>query len=69
MNILHHHEQILNFAVKAGELMLKSGAETYRVEDTITRILQANPYEHIDTFVIPTGIIVTVQDDNLSLYT
>lgn len=65
----YSHEQILNFAVKAGELMLKSGAETYRVEDTITRILKTHGYRFVDTFVIPTGIIVTIDDPEFSIYT
>ncbi len=69
MNASYFHEQILTFAVKAGELMLKSGAETYRVEDTITRILQAHHYRDVDTFVIPTGIIVTIDDPHFSMCT
>ncbi|WP_070000837.1 threonine/serine ThrE exporter family protein [Cellulosilyticum sp. I15G10I2] len=69
MNTTYSHEYLLNFAVKAGELMLKSGAETYRVEDTITRILQAHHYRFVDTFVIPTGIIVTIDDPDFSICT
>ena len=34
-------KRILILAVRAGELMMKSGAEIYRVEDTITRICKA----------------------------
>lgn len=60
MKSLHEHERILDFAVQIGELMLKSGAETYRVEDTITRILGAHHFRTVDTFVIPTGIMVTI---------
>lgn len=63
------HEQILNFAVHIGELMLKSGAETYRVEDTITRILRVHSFHAVETFVIPTGIMVTIEGDTFSLST
>lgn len=63
------HEQILNFAVHTGELMLKSGAETYRVEDTITRILEKHHFYSVDTFVIPTGIMVTIECEGFSLCT
>lgn len=59
----HRHEHLLNFAVHVGELMLKNGAETYRVEDTMTRILQVNHFKTIEPFVTPTGIIVTINDD------
>lgn len=65
----HLHERILNFAVSTGEFMLKSGAETYRVEDTITRILEVHKFKTIDTFVIPTGIMVTINDDSFSMVT
>ena len=64
-----NYEKILNFAVHTGELMLKSGAETYRVEDTITRILKSHHFHSVDTFVIPTGIMVTIERENLSLST
>lgn len=60
MNCSHSHERILNFAVTTGELMMKSGAETYRVEDTISRILMKHNFESVDTFVVPTGIMVTI---------
>lgn len=63
------HERILNFAVSTGEFMLKSGAETYRVEDTITRILEVHKYRTIDTFVVPTGIMVTINDDSFAMIT
>lgn len=69
MHSLEQHKRILNFAVHTGELMLKSGAETYRVEDTITRILSASQFKTIDTFVIPTGIMVTVNDDSFCMAT
>lgn len=50
-------DQTLNIALKIGKILLKSGAETYRVEDTITRCCLANGYV-VDTFVTPTVIIV-----------
>lgn len=64
-----YYEKILNFAVHTGELMLKCGAETYRVEDTITRILESHHFKSVDTFAIPTGIMVTVETDSSSLST
>lgn len=48
--------QLLNLALTAGEIMLASGAETYRVEDTMKRILQASGCENADAFVTATGI-------------
>jgi uncharacterized membrane protein YjjP (DUF1212 family) len=41
--------------------MMKSGAETYRVEDTMTRIASAYGITEAHSFVTPTGIIVSLQ--------
>lgn len=50
-------DETLKVALMVGKILLKSGAETYRVEDTINRFCIANGYE-IDTFVTPTVIIL-----------
>lgn len=62
-------KQILHFAVRAGEIMLQSGAETYRVEDTIGRILKSREFETVETFVIPTCIIATIDSPDIELIT
>lgn len=41
----------------AGKIMLQSGAETYRVEDTMTRMADALGLHGADSFVTPTGIL------------
>lgn len=69
MTATDSYEKVLNFAVSIGELMLKSGAETYRVEDTITRILKKHDLHTVDTFAIPTGIMVTIEGKTFSLST
>ena len=53
-------KKILKLALRAGELMMRSGAEMYRVEDTIRRICLACGIHRVDTFAIPTGIIVSI---------
>lgn len=40
----------------AGKIMLKCGAETYRVEDTMNRIASAYGLRNAQSFVTPTGI-------------
>ncbi|MEO3945956.1 threonine/serine exporter family protein [Gorillibacterium sp. CAU 1737] len=40
----------------AGKLMLQNGAETYRVEDTMTRMAAAFGAENAQSYVTPTGI-------------
>lgn len=41
----------------AGKIMLQSGAETYRVEDTMTRMAVAMGLESSHSYVTPTGIM------------
>lgn len=53
-------KEILNIALYAGKIMLESGAETYRVEDTIKRICQSKNIIDTEVFVIPTGIFLSV---------
>ncbi len=57
--------RLMNVAVTAGEIMLASGAETYRVEDTINRILKLSGYEDVSSFVMSTGITATLIPDHL----
>lgn len=46
-------------ALEAGEILLRNGAEIYRVEESITKICNGFGY-CCDTFVLPTGIFLTV---------
>ncbi len=53
-----------------GVLMISSGAETHRVEDTVHRILSTTGFEHAEAMVFPTGLVVTLSDpsgENLSI--
>jgi uncharacterized membrane protein YjjP (DUF1212 family) len=52
--------KLLKVSTLAGKIMLECGAETYRVEETISRICIAFGADTADSFVIPTGIIVTI---------
>ena len=53
---------LMKTAALAGELMLCSGAETYRVEDTMHHILKtADNLEMAEVLVIMTGITATIK--------
>lgn len=56
-------KQVLDIAVRIGALMLKSGAEIYRVEQTIYYICKAYNMEKIDVYAIPSSIIATVENN------
>lgn len=53
-------KKILLLAVRAGEMLMKHGAETYRVEDTIERICKACNVPYVEVFATQTGIFVTI---------
>ncbi len=59
----------LSISAKTSEILLQNGAETYRVEDTIKRMLSICDFEDIQCFVIPTGIFISVEtkDDTFSI--
>lgn len=52
-------DKILTLATETGKSLLESGAETYRVEDTICRILKTMHMEEAESICLPTGIFVT----------
>lgn len=62
-------ERIVNAAALAGKIILESGGETYRVEDTINRILKAYGVDNAESFVLPTGIIVSGQMESRRIST
>lgn len=55
-------QQIVDLAVLAGEVMLRNGAETSRVEATMAHIARACGAYVVESFVIPTGVFLTVKD-------
>ena len=55
-----NEKTLLEAVVLAGELMLVSGAEIYRVEDTMNHMLKRSEYEQTETIVYGTGIFVTL---------
>lgn len=56
-------------AILAGELLLSSGAETCRVDDTMRRILNTSGLETIETLAVLTGIMVTLDDESIETIT
>lgn len=53
-------EMAVDNCLVAGRLMMESGAETYRVEDTMTRMATAQGLIDAQAFVIPTGIMLFI---------
>jgi uncharacterized membrane protein YjjP (DUF1212 family) len=55
--------EIMEVCLLAGKIMLQSGGETYRVEDTMMRIGAAFGIENSHSYVTPTGIIFSAEGD------
>ena len=60
--------ELMEIALKAGEIILTSGAEIYRVEETILRICSSYNME-CESFVLPTGIFISIRDEDGSMQT
>lgn len=57
---------IMEVCLLAGKVMLQSGAETYRVEDTMNRIARACNIFEAHSYVVPTGIFLSIQGESRS---
>lgn len=55
--------EIMEVCLLAGKIMLQSGGETYRVEDTMMRIAASFGIEKTHSYVTPTGIIFSAEGD------
>ncbi|TCP57677.1 uncharacterized membrane protein YjjP (DUF1212 family) [Tumebacillus sp. BK434] len=54
-------EVALDLCLRAGNIMLRCGAETSRVEDTIARLGYTYGVDQVQSFVTPTGIFISVE--------
>lgn len=51
--------KVLELALEAGRVLLRNGAEIFRVEETIDRICWSFGIEEVDSFVLSNGIFLT----------
>jgi len=56
------NRRLIKLATSAGQIILESGGEIYRVEDTINKILNSYDIRDAESFVTPTGIMVSLTD-------
>ncbi|MGC4020218.1 MAG: threonine/serine exporter family protein [Muricomes sp.] len=59
------YKLVMNMAVMAGELMLRSGAETHRAEDTMYHILRTANTDTVEASVMMTGIVATISNPDM----
>ena len=54
------YDKLLNVSVELGCRLMSSGAEIYRVEESVRRLLQAYGLESPEVFAIPNCVIVSI---------
>ena len=64
-----HPEKLMGCFLDIGELLLTSGAEVLRVEDTITRLCRAYGFARADVFTITSSIVLTVHSPDGNIFT
>lgn len=57
---------VIQTCMLAGKLMLESGAETHRVEDTMKRMAEAFGCSSVQSFAMPTGIHFSIDEAKAS---
>ena len=68
-DVLDTYALVLQVALYAGELLIRNGAEMYRVEETIMKISEAGGIRNVTAFVTPTLVFIANGDRENSLYT
>lgn len=63
------YRKIADIALLAGQIMLESNAETYRVEETMEYILKITKFETTEAFVLTTGLMITLDDSSIEAIT
>lgn len=59
-------DEILNVALFAGKILLESGAEAYRAEETVIKICEALGVEEAQSYVTMTGIMLSITHQSKS---
>jgi len=60
-----NYKLLFKSAMLAGEIMAQSGAETFRVEDTMNRILQTSKLQSVEIYATTTGIVASLADPSI----
>ena len=64
-NLLNGYQLLYDAAILAGEITLESGAEIFRVEDTMRRIMSLSGLASVEVFATTTGIFATLADPSI----
>lgn len=62
-------KKVVDLAVEAGRILLKNGAEIFRVEETMDRICKRFHVDYVDTFTMSHAIFITAEKGADEAYT
>ena len=48
----------------AGRIIMENGGETYRVEETVTRMGRAFGMKNVESFAVPSGVFVSCEKED-----
>lgn len=63
------NKTIMDLALLAGSILTESGAETYRIEDTVERIMSLSGTDNFETISYLTSLLITLTDECGNNYT
>lgn len=63
MNETYNCQLALKMAVMLGVSLMENGAEIYRVEESITRVMKSYGIKRTDVYAIPNILMVTIETD------
>ncbi|MBP2623736.1 threonine/serine exporter family protein [Streptococcus oricebi] len=61
-----HIDRVIDVAMLAGTLLIQSGSEIYRVEDTMIRIAHSQGIMDLNVLAMPAALFVSLEQTNLS---
>lgn len=64
-----NYNKIVQGILDIGEAMLTSGAENFRIEDSLYRMCRSYGFKRYDVFVIPTNIQITIETPDEEIIT
>ena len=62
-------KKVVDLALEAGRILLKNGAEIFRVDETMTRICKRFHVEYVDTFILSHAIFISAENGMEEAYT
>jgi uncharacterized membrane protein YjjP (DUF1212 family) len=61
--------EIVHIAQLCAQVILESGGETYRAEETVYRICEAFGFDEIEVIALPTGVFITISKNGANAST